>query len=290
MDRDLDSGVRERELERAIEQTRPIALSDERRREHGLYRVRGSTYRLSPAELVTMYDVGRFRTVAFEDLVRHRYAGRARDLQEDVRALAAQGLVQTREVWTGPRSKAFRVLVLTKLGRETVEKHRPHSKESARGPERQALYSGLVKRNEIRHDAAIYRMFQAERKRIESAGGRIRRIVLDFELKRLVYKPLAKAKALPPGDYARLQEQVAKQNGLKVIRGKIPLPDLRVEYETRSGESTQSDLELATEHYHGRALAEKAEAGFGFYAADGSGAKLSKVLEERDITVAILSL
>jgi hypothetical protein len=133
-------------------------------------------------------------------------------------------------------------------------------------------------------------MFQVERERIERAGGRIRRIVLDFELKRLVYKPLAKAKALPPVDYARLQEQVARLNGLKVIHGKIPLPDLRVEYETRSGESAQRNLELATEHYHGRALAEKAQAGFAFYAADGSGAKLAKALEERDITVAILSL
>ena len=289
MDRDLEPG-RDRDLEHAIAQTRPIAPHDERWREHALYHLRGSTYRLSPAELATMYDVGRFRIVALEDLARHRYAGRGRDLQEDVRALAAQGLVQAREVWTGPRSRTLRVLVLTKIGRETVHKHGPHQTENARDHSPQALYSGLVKRNEIRHDAAIYRMFQAERGRIERAGGRIRRIVLDFELKRLVYKPLAKAKALPPADYARLQEQVARSNGLKVIHGKIPLPDLRVEYESRSGESAQTDLELATEHYHGRALAEKAQAGFGFYAADGSGAKLSKVLEERDITVAILSL
>jgi hypothetical protein len=290
MTRDLDSGARERDSERAIEQTRPIAPRDERWREHALYEVRGSAYRLSPAELATMYDVGRFRTVALEDLARHRYAGRARDLGNDVRALAAQGLVQMREIWTGPRSKALRVLVLTKLGREALEKHGPHESVIAREWGTQALYSGLVKRNEIRHDAAIYAMFQAKRELIERAGGRIRRIVLDFELKRRVYAPLAKAKALPPADYARLQEQVARLNGLKVIQGKIPLPDLRVEYETRSGESAQADLELATQHYHGRALAEKAQAGFGFYAADGSGAKLSRVLEERDITVAILSL
>jgi hypothetical protein len=154
MDRDLEFR-RERDPERAIAQTRLIAPRDERWREHALYRVRGSTYRLSPAELATMYDLGRFRTVALEDLARYRYAGRGRDLQEDVRALAAQGLVQTRKVWTGPRSKALRVLVLTKLGRETVHKHGPHQAENARALPAQALYSGLVKRKEIRHDAAI---------------------------------------------------------------------------------------------------------------------------------------
>ncbi len=74
------------------------------------------------------------------------------------------------------------------------------------------------------------------------------------------------------------------------MNGKIPLPDLRLEYETAQGEMARVDLELATSHYHGGAMAAKAQAGFSFYAADGSGARLTRVLEERDITVAILSL
>src|SRR5207245_718300 len=121
-------------------------------------------------------------------------------------------------------------------------------------------------------------------------GGHIRRVILDYELKRRVYTPLAKAKGLGPNEYARRQEEIARQNGLKVIAGKIPLPDLRIEYETRDREVTRVDLELATGHYHGPALQAKAEAGFKFYAADGSQARLARVLEERDITVAILSL
>src|SRR5438552_10050507 len=133
-------------------------------------------------------------------------------------------------------------------------------------------------------------MYQAERQRIEADGGRIRRVVLDYELKRRVYTPLAKAKALAPAEYAKRQQEVARQNDLKVINGKIPLPDLRIEYETREQEPTRVDLELATGHYHSPALKAKAQAGFKFYAADGSGARLARVLEERDITVAILSL
>ena len=154
----------------------------------------------------------------------------------------------------------------------------------------QALYSGFVKPAEVRHDAAIYRMYQAEKQKIEKTGGRIRRVVLDYELKQKVYSPLAKARHLPPLEYARRQAEVARQNGLTVIEGKIPLPDLRIEYEGPSGDLARVDLELATEHYHGPALQAKAQAGFKMYAADGSASKLSRVLEDREITAAILSL
>ena len=58
----------------------------------------------------------------------------------------------------------------------------------------QKLYAGFVKPGEVAHDAAIYRMYQAEAARIEKAGGKIRRVILDYELKQKVYSPLAKAK------------------------------------------------------------------------------------------------
>ena len=83
---------------------------------------------------------------------------------------------------------------------------------------------------------------------------------------------------------------MARENGLTVVDGKIPLPDLRIEYETPTGELAHVNLELATEHYHGAALEAKAEAGFKMYAADGSESRLSRVLEERDIIAEILSL
>lgn len=283
MDRDIErdprDGMPDMTIERSVDPRQQPVPS----REHALVRMRGSIYRLSPAELETMYDIGRFRTVAIVDLARHRYRGEIPAMQQDLRALRAQGLVQTRTVWNGPRIQNLPVVVLTKLGKEILQRH--GSPQAG-----QALYARFVKPNEVRHDAAIYRMFQAECQKIERAGGRVRRVVLDYELKKKVYAPLAKAKALSPSEYAKRQQDVAQQHGLRVIDGKIPLPDLRLEFETRSGELSRVDLELATKHYHARALAQKAQAGFSFYAADGSGAKLSQVLEERDITVAILSL
>lgn len=47
-----------------------------------------------------------------------------------------------------------------------------------------------------------------------------------------------------------------------MIRGKIPLPDLRIDYETAEGDLAKVDLELATEHFHGAQAATKGKAGF----------------------------
>jgi hypothetical protein len=256
----------------------PPELSRERR----TIQERGYTYQVSPTELETMRDIGRFRAIAVGDLARHRYPGNAAQFRDDLRSLRDQGLVQRRTAWTGANDK-LSVLVLTKQGKAIVERERPDTSG-------QKVYAGFVKPAEVAHDTAIYRMYQAEARHISAAGGRIRRIVLDFELKQKVYSPLAKAKGLPPLAYARKQAEVARQNGLTVIAGKIPLPDLRIEYETRSGEISRVDLELATSHYHGGALEAKAEAGFKMYSADGSASHLSRVLEERDIMAEIFSL
>src|SRR5215475_11582644 len=60
--------------------------------------------------------------------------------------------------------------------------------------------------------------------------------------------------------------EVAERHSLKVVRGKIPVPDIRIEYETRDGEKARLDLELATRHYRLRNLAMKALAGFSIFA------------------------
>jgi hypothetical protein len=252
-------------------------------REREIVRLRGYRYCLSPAEAGTLHDIGRFRTVAIADLARHRYEGKTALLQRDLYVLREQGLLQIRTAWTGGQKRKLPVVVLTRLGKALLEKEHPVATD-------QRVYAGFVKPSEVRHDAAIYRMYHAERERIERSGGRVRRVVLDYELKQKVYSPLAKAKVLPPLEYAKRQMEVARQNGLTVIQGKIPLPDLRIEYETAAGEPARVDLELTTGHYHGPALQEKAAAGFKMYAADGSGSRLSRVLEEREITAEILSL
>ena len=212
-------------------------------------------------------------------------------LRQDLLNLKAQKLVRQRRVMAGKGQEKLSVLVLTRAGKHLVQQEY----RAARG---QRFYAGLVKPREVAHDAAIYRMYQVEAAEIEKRGGSVKRIVLDYELKKNVYKPLAKARNLPPLEYAKRQAEVAADNELKVIDGKIPLPDLRIEYETAEGDIAKVDLELATEHYHGAHAAGKLKAGFKVYADRASASRLnasltygrSSVYDGPELTAAILSL
>ena len=79
-------------------------------------------------------------------------------------------------------------------------------------------------------------------------------------------------------------------HGLEVVRGKVPVPDLRIEYEIRDGEAAHVDLELVTEHYRPGQLADKARAGFSLYAPQSERDHLRRVLEQQELTAEILTL
>ena len=286
MDRDIGQDERE-VLERPRAEKSPETARErqsapaERERETVLQRDRG--YQIGPTERETMYEIGRFRTVAVEDLARNKYMGNETQMRQDLRSLIAQGLIQRHTACVGRDKAKLAVLVLSKKAKQVLK----HDKDI---PSRQAIYAGFVKPSEVAHDAAIYRMYQAEAGLIQKRGGTIERVVLDYELKRKVYSPLAKAKQIAASEYRKRQAEVARENGLKVVDGKIPLPDLRIEFQTKDGDIARVDLELATHHYHGRHMSAKAEAGFKMYAAEGSGSYLSRVLDEHDITAELLSL
>ena len=73
---------------------------------------------------------------------------------------------------------------------------------------------------------------------------------------------LAKLDSLPETEREQQRRQIAEDHGLSVVDGKIPLPDLRVEYETADREQTKVDVELATADYHRTSLAAKVRAGY----------------------------
>ena len=188
--------------------------------------------------------------------------------RRDYQRLALEKLIEQRSIVVATHAKgkgrhqtravrSLSVVVLTRKGKELLKRCDLETQSA-----RQALYAGFVKPREIAHDTAIYRLFQAEAARIEKEGGHITRIVLDFELKERAYSPLAKARKLSDREYARKQAEVARENGLAVVGGKIRFPDLRIEYETARGDPARLDLELATEHYRGDHMATKDRAGF----------------------------
>ena len=240
-----------------------------------LYRSRDRDYRLRRYEEHALADIGRFRIVATEDLSKYLYDGHRVELERDLRSLARQGLIQYR-TFEGSDGSTRELLTLTKSGYRLLRAHYAL-------PETQSAYYGFVKPKEANHDADIYRVYQHEGRRIARNGGRKFRVILDFELKRKLNRDFAM--------FGReSQQEIAARHGLRVVNGKVPVPDLRIEYETPEGDMARVDLELATEHYRPRQLAEKVRAGFSLYAPRSDVDRLRRVLDQRELTAEILSL
>lgn len=245
-----------------------------------VYELRGRTYRLRESEIATMVELGKFRAVAAEDLAQFAYAGETDRLRPDVENLFRQGLAEIKSI-PHEETGARELLTLTKNGHRFL-------KETQVAGKQQVLYYGFTKPREAHHDADLYRLYQKEAEKIERQGGRNLRVVLDYELKKRLYHDLAKLGK--DRNSADSKHAVAETHGLRAVRGKIPMPDVRIEYETRDGEKARVDLELATGHYRGRTLADKVRAGFSIYAHADETSKLRRILDQRELTAEILSL
>ncbi|MGH2362233.1 MAG: hypothetical protein ACRDGM_17035, partial [bacterium] len=117
----------------------------------------------------------------------------------------------------------------------------------------------------------LYRLFQAEASRIEGEGGRVERVVLDYELKRDYQRFLNRPDRPNDADRQDDLEAFAEATKLPIVDGHLELPDLRIEYETADGRLEYRDVELVTEHYSRGQLAGKSAAGFALYRAAGAG-------------------
>jgi hypothetical protein len=225
-----------------------------------VHRSRGRNYHLNSSQVTVMKDVGSFRTVTEESLQKHIYAGDRDRFRKDLRDLKDQGLVRVQS----DTKQNQRYISLTRTGK-TVTEERLHSNTD------QVIYSGIVKRRELRHDAAIYEVYQKEARKISQSGGTPKRVVLDFELKKNVNRQLAKIQTLSPAERERQRKEIADAHELKIVNGKIQIPDVRIEYEPREHEQCKIDLECVTGHYKSGQIAAKKSAGFTLYNQDSRG-------------------
>jgi hypothetical protein len=258
----------------------PNSIEREERNEPNLersYYLRERLYVLRESQFATLLEIGKFRVVNADDLARFAYGGDGESLARDVRLLERQGLL-VRRTLPSESTEAPRLLTITKKGKRLLL-------ASGRVPDGQAIYHGVVKPREQKHDAALYRLYQKEMNQIARTGGKTVRVVLDYELKRRVNREIA----LRAGD-SEDRRAIAERHGLPFIAGKIRMPDVRIEYETAEHQRAQIDLELATRNYRPRALTAKAKAGFSIYALREDTSKLRRILDESELTARIFAL
>jgi hypothetical protein len=250
-------------------------------RDREVVRDRDHEYTLRGSETRTLSTVGAFRVVPANRLRDH--SGRPADPRSgDLRNLREQGLVETVRI-PGRREQA---VVLTKRGYDLLERHRDHGQS-----DRQTYYAGLKRSRELEHDSQVFDAYLDAADRLHEQGGRIDRVVLDYEMKRDYQKWLHEndaRRADYDGHPDRDEDEIrawAFEQGLPYFDDQVHFPDLRIEYEDVDGRRDHEDIEVLTIHYRGAHGTAAARSGFTCYGAGsartGSGrSRDSRLAEE----------
>jgi hypothetical protein len=224
-------------------------------------------YEINGAESRTLSTIGAFRVVAVSDLNDPR--AEQHGSCERLKHLEREGLIQT-----APLNSNDRAVTLTARGRDLLEANRDTREDRGHEP-RQAFYSGVKKPRELTHDTNVYRAYQRAEERIRNQGGQVRRVVLDYELKRYYQRFLQernRGRKDCDGRPDRESEEIARwarQNHLPYYDEQVHFPDARIEYEDREGRSRHEDLEVVTGHYRGAHASAAARSGFTRYRSLG---------------------
>jgi hypothetical protein len=271
--RDRPSQAREARIEEILSQRVRCAYVD-----------RDRTYTLRDSEIHALSEVGKFRVVATQDLAEFAYNGDHSQMDSDIENLRREGLVRETEL-ADMVHKPTPVVSLTKEGHKLLSRGKVVASD-------QAIYHGLKKPKEAFHDTDLYRLYHKVSDEIERQGGHVDRVILDYEMKAELYAKLAQASRGKTRERERdtLREEIAQDYHLKVVHGKIPIPDLRIEYADQELLLQRRDLELATDHYRPRGLAEKAHAGFQIYARSGETDRLRRIRDDLELSSAIYRL
>ena len=226
------------------------------------------TTALNREDVRVLATVGTFRAVPVADLgpAGSRDSGSLRHLR-DAGLLEIVTVTRAR----GESTDAASVAVLTSAGKALLD-------ASARGGKgaRQHYHAGLVKPQELSHDASLYRVYRAAARDLEAEGARVTRVVLDYELKAAYQRFLNRPDRAEGATLEQERATFATTQGLTVVDGHLELPDLRLEVEWSDGRRGVRDLELVTEHYSRSQLAGKRQAGFALYRASRPGGSVAR--------------
>ena len=260
--------------------------------QRGPERDRSRTTRLVPIgnrERNLLAEIGRFRVIRAADLKEPFFSGNDRAMAEALVKLRSAGLIEDHLVYhhsgkSSHESEKVRLISLTPEGKRIACSRADRDSS-------QRLYAGLVKPREALHDSNLYPVYRAHAARLERGGATMRRVVLDFELKREYLRELRQRQRSTPGaPEAALKTDAAAHFDLPVVNGKVQFPDLRIEYEDRTLGPAKVDLELATAAYSRPHLAGKVQAGFTLYASPGDQGKVgAAIYDDHDLVGEILS-
>jgi hypothetical protein len=231
-----------------------------------LVRTSVRTYRLRGPQTQMLAILGTFRVVDLAD-IRH-YGAESRTLENDLRSLAQQGLM-AKDWFSTMSGSRINILSLTARGKSLLD-------QAAGDDTRQVYRAGPADLYTVRHDIAIYRMYQQEAGRLEAAGARIVRVLSEEEIERQFSRHLKeRLRGATDPQQARhaAKAAFAEDWQLPLLNDGLQIPDIRLEYDTAEGERDHRDLELVTERYSAMQVSTKVDAGFVVYRPAGGATR-----------------
>ena len=210
-------------------------------------------------------EVGLYRSASHSDLVNTHFSGNRFAAARGLQKLVRSGAMQEHQV-RGPKGGTFTVYTLTKSGAALAERL---AVKGGLDPSQRA-WSGMVKPREASHDADVAKACRKEIEALAARGARLRRVLIDAELKSILARRSEAARARQGKEEAdRVRMKAATELHLPIDNeGHVQVPDAQIQYVDEAGNIGRVNVEVGTDHY--REASVKAKSGAGF-AMHGSG-------------------
>ena len=215
-----------------------------------------------------LQEVGLYRCASHRDLVEAHFSGNRFAAAKGLDRLVRSGAMRQHQV-RGPNGGAFTIFTLTKPGAALAQRL---AVKRGLDPEQRA-WSGMVKPREAAHDADVAKACRKEIEALTARGARLRRILIDAELKGILAKRSETARVRQGKEEAdRARRRAAAELHLPCDeQGHVQIPDAQIQYVDEAGNPGRVNVEVASGHYREGSVKAKSAAGFSMHGAGKGG-------------------
>ena len=215
-----------------------------------------------------LQTVGLYRCASHRDLVELHFSGNRFAAAKGLERLVRSGAMQQHHA-RGPNGGTFTVYTLTKSGAGVAQRL---AVKRGLDPEQRA-WAGMVKPREVAHDADVAQACRKEIEALTARGGRLRRILIDPEMKGILAKRSETARAKEGKEEAdRARRKAAAELHLPCNdQGHVQIPDAQLQYVDAAGNIGRVNVEVTSDQYSGASVQAKSGAGFSMHGSGKGG-------------------
>ena len=237
------------------------------RRELGRARYKGLD--INERTHACLQEVGLYRCASHRDLVEAHFSGNRFAAAKGLQRLVRAGAMQEHRV-RGPKGGSFTLYTLTKAGAALAQRL---AVKRGLDPEQRA-WAGMVRPRDAAHDADVAKACRKEIEALTARGARLRRILIDAELKGILANRSETARVKKGKEEAdRAQRKAAAELHLPCDdQGHVQIPDAQIQYVDEAGNLGRVNVEVGTDHYREASVKAKSAAGFSMHGGKGGQA------------------